>query len=182
MSTRSSIDSRKPLSPAGRVALSAMLAALALVFSYLEAILPWQSPVPGIKLGLANLVVLVALYRLDAGYALAANLVRVLLAGLLFSGLSAMLYALAGSLVSFAVMALLKRTGLFSVLGVSLAGGAAHNLAQLILAILVLSSPALLAYGPVLILSGMGAGLIVGLGALVLIRRLPSGLFDQGPG
>ena len=181
MSMPSSDKGRRP-SGARRIALSAMLASLALVFSYLEAILPWQSPVPGVKLGLANLVVLVALYRMDAGYALAAGLVRVLLAGLLFSGLTGMIYSLAGSLLSFAVMLALKRTGLFSVLGVSLAGGVSHNMGQLLAAILTVSSPSLIAYAPVLIGSGMAAGILVGLGAFVLIGRLPARLFDQEAG
>ena len=89
---------------ARRVALTGLLAALALIFSYVEVLFPFNAGVPGIKLGLANLVPLIILYRMDARYAFAANLIRVFLAGLLFSGMFAALYSLAGSVTSFIVM------------------------------------------------------------------------------
>ena len=108
--------------------LTGLLAALALIFSYVEALVPFNAGVPGIKLGLANLVPLIILYRLDARYAFAANLIRVFLAGLLFSGIFAALYSLAGSVTSFLVMYLLKKTNLFSMIGVSTAGGVFHNI------------------------------------------------------
>jgi hypothetical protein len=91
-------------SSARRIALTGLLAALALIFSYVEVLFPFNAGIPGVKLGLANLVPLIIMYRLDARYAFAANLIRVLLAGLLFSGLFAALYSLAGSCVSFFVM------------------------------------------------------------------------------
>ena len=163
--------------PARRVALTGLLAALALIFSYVEVLFPFNAGIPGIKLGLANLVPLIIMYRLDARYAFAANLIRVLLAGLLFSGLFAALYSLAGSCASFLVMYLLKKAGLFSVIGVSMGGGVFHNLGQLLVAILLISGPQLIHYMPVLIISGMAAGITVGIGASVLIDRLPAGLF-----
>lgn len=160
-----------------RVALTGILAALALIFSYVEALVPFHAGVPGIKLGLANLVPLIILYRLDARYAAAANLIRVLLAGLLFSGLFAALYSLAGCIVSFLAMWLLKKTGLFSVVGVSMAGGVFHNLGQLCVAMAIVSGPQLVHYMPVLIISGMAAGIIVGIGAQILLDRIPAKLF-----
>ena len=93
---------------ARRVALTGLLAALALIFSYVEVLFPFNAGIPGVKLGLANLVPLIIMYRLDARYAFAANMIRVLLAGLLFSGLFAALYSLAGSCVSFLVMYLIR--------------------------------------------------------------------------
>ena len=98
-----------------------------------------EQGIPGIKLGLANLVPLVIMYRMDARYAFAANLIRVLLAGLLFSGLFAALYSLAGSCVSFLIMYLAKKTDRFSIIGVSMAGGVFHNLGQLAVAIILVS-------------------------------------------
>lgn len=160
-----------------RVALTGMMAALALIFSYVEVLFPFNAGIPGVKLGLANLVPLIILYRLDARYAFAANLIRVILAGLLFSGLFAALYSLAGSLTSFLVMYLLKKTRLFSVIGVSTAGGVFHNLGQLIVAMLAVSGPQLFHYMPVLIISGMIAGIIVGIGASILLDRIPEKLF-----
>ena len=167
---------------ARRVALTGLLAALALIFSYVEVLFPFNAGIPGIKLGLANLVPLIIMYRLDARYAFAANLIRVLLAGLLFSGLFAALYSLAGSCVSFFIMYLLKKTDRFSIIGVSMAGGVFHNLGQLAVAILLISGPQLIHYMPVLILSGMTAGIIVGIGAFILTERLPARLFMQAKG
>ena len=138
-----------------RVALTGLMASLTLIFSYVEVLFPFNAGIPGVKLGLANLVPLIILYRMDARYAFAANLIRVILAGLLFSGLFAALYSLAGSLTSFLVMYLLKKTRLFSVIGVSTAGGVFHNLGQLIVAMLAVSGPQLIHYMPVLIISGM---------------------------
>ena len=160
-----------------RVALTGMMASLALIFSYVEVLFPFNAGIPGVKLGLANLVPLIILYRLDARYAFAANLIRVILAGLLFSGLFAALYSLAGSLTSFLVMYLLKKTRLFSVIGVSTAGGVFHNLGQLIVAMLAVSGPQLIHYMPVLIISGMIAGIIVGIGASILLDRISEKLF-----
>ena len=162
---------------ARRVALTGLLAALALIFSYVEALVPFNAGVPGIKLGLANLVPLIILYRLDARYAFAANLIRVFLAGLLFSGMFAALYSLAGSVTSFLVMYLLKKTNLFSMIGVSTAGGVFHNIGQLCVAILAVSGPQLIHYLPVLIISGMIAGIIVGIGGTILLDRIPVKLF-----
>ena len=164
---------------ARRVALTGLLAALALIFSYVEALVPFNAGVPGIKLGLANLVPLIILYRLDARYAFAANLIRVFLAGLLFSGMFAALYSLAGSATSFLVMYLLKKTNLFSVIGVSTAGGVFHNIGQLCVAILAVSGPQLIHYLPVLIISGMAAGIIVGIGGTILLDRIPVKLFRE---
>ena len=160
-----------------RVALTGMMASLALIFSYVEVLFPFNAGIPGVKLGLANLVPLIILYRLDARYAFAANLIRVILAGLLFSGLFAALYSLAGSLASFLVMYLLKKTRLFSVIGVSTAGGVFHNLGQLTVAMLAVSGPQLIHYMPVLIISGMIAGIIVGIGASILLDKIPEKLF-----
>ena len=160
-----------------RVALTGLMASLALIFSYVEVLFPFNAGIPGVKLGLANLVPLIILYRMDARYAFAANLIRVILAGLLFSGLFAALYSLAGSLTSFLVMYLLKKTRLFSVIGVSTAGGVFHNLGQLIVAMLAVSGPQLFHYMPVLIISGMIAGIIVGIGASILLDRIPEKLF-----
>lgn len=162
---------------ARRVALTGLLAALALIFSYVEALVPFNAGVPGVKLGLANLVPLIILYRLDARYAACANLLRVILAGLLFTGAFAALYSLCGCAASFLCMVLLKRTGLFSVIGVSMAGGVFHNAGQLAVAIIAVSGPQLVRYLPVLILSGMAAGIIVGIGAYVLLDRIPKKLF-----
>ncbi len=116
------------------VARVGLLAALALIFSYVEAIIPYNPGIPGIKLGIANVVTVVALYKFGSRDAAAVSVIRVVLAGLLFNGLFGMLYALAGAVVSLTGMILLKKTGLFSVTGVSMAAGVLHNLGQLLVA------------------------------------------------
>ena len=156
-----------------RLALSAMLAALALIFSYVEAMIPIPVPVPGIKLGIANLVIVMAIYKLGFRYAFTINCVRIVIAGLLFSGVFGMFYSFAGGILSIAVMYLLYRTGWFSMIGVSMAGGVAHNLGQLITACLIVSNVRLMSYFSILLFSGLFSGIAVGFLAALIYRRLP---------
>ena len=156
-----------------RLALSAMLAALALIFSYVEAMIPIPVPVPGIKLGIANLVIVMAIYKLGFRYAFTINCVRIVIAGLLFSGVFGMFYSFAGGILSILVMYLLYRTGWFSMVGVSMAGGVAHNLGQLITACLIVSNVRLMSYFSILLFSGLFSGIAVGFLAALIYRRLP---------
>ena len=145
-----------------RIAMAALLAALALIFSYVEAMIPSPVAIPGVKLGVANLVILIALYQLDFKYAIAINLVRIVVSGLLFSGVFGILYSLAGGMLSLIVMWLLKKTGLFSIVGVSMAGGVAHNIGQILVASAVVSDLKMFAYLPVLMFSGIISGILIG--------------------
>lgn len=155
-----------------KTTLSAMMTALALIFSYVEMLMPVNLGIPGIKLGLANLVVLMAVYRLGGGYGLAIDLARIFLSALLFGNVSAMLYSLAGGLLSFAVMFLLFRTGLFSPIGVSLAGGVSHNVGQLTVAALITETGKIFLYLPVLMIAGFITGAILGILAALIMRRM----------
>lgn len=155
------------------LALSAILAALAMILSYVEAMVPMPVPIPGIKLGLANLVILLAIYRLGFKYALAINCIRIFVTGLLFTGVFGILYSLAGGLLSLLVMYLLYRTGIFSMVGVSMAGGVAHNLGQLLTACLIMSNIRLMSYFAVLLFAGMGSGILMGIVAWLVCQRLP---------
>lgn len=156
----------------GNVATIALLAALALIFSYVEAIIPYNPGVPGIKLGIANIVALVALYRLSAKHAASVNVIRILIAGLLFNGVFGALYSLGGAAISLLGMVALKKTDKFSIAGVSMAGGVLHNMGQLLVAALLLQDSQIFLYFPVLLFSGMIAGIVIGLGAAVICRRL----------
>lgn len=149
------------------------MAAMALIFSYVEVLIPFTIGIPGIKLGIANIVVIIALYYLNAKYALTINIVRVLIAGLLFNGLFGALYSLAGALVSFVVMVLLKKTNIFSVVGISMAGGVAHNLGQILVAAVLVANIKIFIYFPVLIISGVITGAIIGILAGLILRKLP---------
>lgn len=159
-----------------KTALLGMLTSLALIASYIETLIPVPIPVPGVKLGLANLIILIVLKLYGAKEGLLLNILRILLAGFLFGSFSTILYSLAGGLLSFAVMGVLLKTKLFSLIGVSIAGGVCHNLGQLLLAIVVLNSAALLSYMPVLLISGLLTGLLIGIGAEQILRHLPKNL------
>ena len=145
-----------------RLTMAALLAALALIFSYVESMVPSPVAIPGVKLGVANLVVLIALYQLDFRYAIAINMVRIVVSGLLFSGVFGILYSLAGGMLSLVVMWILKKTGLFSIVGVSMAGGVAHNIGQILVASVVVSDIKMFAYLPVLMFSGIISGILIG--------------------
>ncbi len=149
------------------------MAALALIFSYIEVLIPFSVGIPGIKLGIANLVIIIALYYLGAKYALTINVIRVLIAGLLFNGLFGALYSLAGAITSMLVMVLLKKTNLFSVVGVSMAGGVAHNLGQILVAAFLISNIKIFVYFPVLIISGVISGAIIGILSHLILQKLP---------
>lgn len=157
------------------LAQSALLAAVALTVFVLEAQIPLPLPVPGLKLGLCNIVTLFALCRLGRGWSLAIVLTRIVLGNLAMGQVMAMLYALAGGLLSFLVMALIFRRLGQDLLWVTGAfGGIAHNLGQMAVAVLVTSTPALLAYLPVLLLCGILTGAFTGLCARLLCERLPN--------
>lgn len=153
------------------LALYGLLTALALVLSYLESLLPLSFAVPGVKMGLPNIAVLFALYRLGGKGACAISLARVLLASVLFGNMFSLAYSAAGAALSLLVMLLLKKSGKFGVAAVSVTGGVAHNAGQIIVAIFVLETRGLIWYLPPLCVSGIAAGLLVGLASALLIRR-----------
>lgn len=156
-----------------KTALLGMLLAFALILGYVETLIPLPFGVPGMKLGLPNLAVLITMYRFGNREALTVNTARVLLGGFLFGNLSAILYSLSGALVSFLVMMAFKRIPCFSINGVSVAGGTAHNCAQLAVAMLVVQTYQTMYYLPFLLVSGCVTGLCLGLTAGAVMKRLP---------
>lgn len=157
------------------VAYCGVLTALAMIFSYVETLIPVNFGVPGVKLGLANLVVLSGLYYLRPAQVLAISAARIVLTGFLFGNGVSILYSLAGGLLSFCVMLLLRKAGGFSPAGVSVAGGVSHNIGQLLIAMLVLRTIHLAWYLPVLLVSGAVTGLLMGLltGRILKALRVP---------
>ena len=155
-----------------RLTTLALLTAGAMILSYVESMLP-SFGIPGVKMGLANIAVIFALYRLGWKEALGISLVRVFMVSMLFGSMSALLYSLAGAALSLGVMTLLKRMDRFSGTGVSVAGGVAHNAGQILMAILLLGNARLVYYYPILVVSGVGGGILTGLAAGMLIRRIP---------
>ena len=168
MSSRDSESKEKRIT---RLATAGVLVALAFILSYLESLLPSFTGVPGVKPGFANIAVMCALYALGGRTAVAVALIRVVLSGFMFTGMNAMLYSLAGSALSLIIMLLLRSTDKFSVPAVSIAGAVAHNAGQILLACLMLGK-AVLYYFPVLVLSGLISGLIIGVIAALIIPRI----------
>lgn len=142
---------------------------VAMILSYVEALLP-SVGIPGVKLGLANIAVIFILYRFGWWEAAAVSLVRVLLVSLLFGNMPAMIYSLAGATLSLIVMVLMKKTDVFSSVGVSVAGGVSHNAGQVATAAFMLGTKEIAYYMPVLVISGIVAGIIVGLCGAALIK------------
>jgi heptaprenyl diphosphate synthase len=155
-----------------RLALLGLLTALALIASFIEMLIPIPIGIPGVKLGLANLIIVWALYTVRARDALLINLMRIFLVGFLFGNLSMILYSLSGALLSFFCMYLIKKSQLFSVMGVSVVGGIMHNVGQLLVAMVVLETKSLLYYGPVLLLAGVVTGLLIGVIAGEVLKRV----------
>lgn len=160
------------LSPARRAALMGVLTALALVAGYLEVLVPLPVSVPGVKLGLGNAVVLFALVRLGARPAGLLMLAKVLCSTLLFANPQMLAFSLAGGILSWAVMALAQKSGLFSVVAVSVLGGIAHNAGQLVAVALLLSVQVALVNVPVLAVAGAISGAVIGVVMSSVLRRV----------
>ncbi len=156
------------------VALLGACTAVALVLAYLEAILPPLFPaVPGIKMGLPNIILVFLLYRRGPAFASVVSLLRILLVSLLFGNAMMMLYSLAGGALSMLLMFLLSRLKWFSAVGVSVAGGVAHNIGQVLMAMLLLETPQLGYYLAVLTVTGTLAGILIGICGALLIKKVP---------
>lgn len=155
-----------------KVAMAGMFTALAMIFSYVEVLIPINLGIPGMKLGLANLVVVVTLYTMGAPMAFAVSMIRIVLVSATFGSLSAMLYSLAGGLLSFAGMILLKKIPNFSMVGVSVAGGLLHNMGQLIVAMAVVENIHLVSYLPPLMIAGTVTGMLIGIISGQVVPRI----------
>ena len=156
-----------------KTAFCGLMLALALIASYVESLIPVPIPVPGIKLGVANSVVLILMYYTNAKTAWGISVGRVVLSGFLFGSLSSILYSLSGAILSLLVMTMIKKRDCFTMTGVSVAGGVSHNIGQLIMAFLVLESGALWYYLPVLLVSGCVTGGLIGILGKEIFKRMP---------
>lgn len=155
-----------------KVAYFGVFTALALIFSYVESLIPIYMGIPGVKLGLANLIIVIALYKMSIKETYILSVVRIVLAGFMFGNLFGILYSLAGGILSLTTMCILKKTDKFSVYGISMVGGVFHNIAQLIMAAIVLESVSIGYYFPVLLISGLVTGFVIGLISNEMMKRL----------
>ncbi len=157
---------------AKRVSLYGLLLALSMVLSYVEAILPVNIGIPGVKLGLPNLVTVTGLYCLGVLPTMLISFLRILLVSATFGNAMTLSYSLSGFILSLAAMLLLRRLGGFSSIMVSVTGGVMHNVGQLLAAVFLLHSSVLLYYFPVLLAAGMAAGAVIGLLAGLVQQRI----------
>ena len=155
-----------------RVATYGLLVALAFILSYIESLFPLSLAIPGIKLGLANLVVITALYKMGVKEAFVLSVIRIILVGFTFGNPSMMMFSLVGGLLSCILMVIFKKSKLFSMVGVSIIGGIAHNIGQIVVAILVVDNIDIIYYLPFLLIFGVIMGAVIGILATIIIKRL----------
>lgn len=155
-----------------RIAYYGLFASLSILMGYVEASMSMPLLIPGMKLGLANVIIVIVLYFMDTKAALFISLVRVILSGLLFAGFAGLLYSLAGAMFSFLVMAFLKKTDRFSIIGVSIAGGVFHNIGQIIVAAGAVENFKMFYYLPFLLFFGVATGTMIGIVAKILLKYL----------
>lgn len=157
-----------------KVAVFGVFTSLALILSYVELLIPINFGIPGMKLGLANLLVVILLYKCGPRDALLLSVIRILLSGLIFGNMFSIFYSLGGGLLSLAVMVFLKKTGQFTVAGISIGGGASHNVGQLLVAMLVVQTYQVGYYLPVLLIAGVITGAVIGILSAEVLKRTQS--------
>lgn len=160
-----------------KVAFLGLCTSLALILAYAEAMIgPLFPAIPGVKMGLPNIIIVFLLYRSGIKSAVSVSLIRILLVSTLFGNFMAFLYSLAGGILSLAVMILLKKVNFFSEVGVSVAGGVTHNVGQILMAMLLLETAEIGYYLVVLTVSGTVAGVLIGLCGAILVKKIPKRL------
>ena len=155
-----------------KIATSALMIALAMILSFVESQIPSFFPIPGIKLGLANIAVIFALYRLSIKDDIVVSLIRVVVVSTLFGTSLTLAYSLSGAVLSLLIMVLLKKSDRFSIVGVSVAGGISHNIGQIIMAIILMHNSVISYYLPFLIISGIVTGVVIGLVSAKIVERV----------
>lgn len=150
----------------------AILVTLCLILSYVEVLIPFNFVIPGVKLGLSNIVIVYALYAFDLKTAFSINIIRIVLSALLFTNPITMLYSISGGVLSFIAMVLIKQVKCLSLISVSVTGGIFHNVGQILMAMVVLSSAKIIYYLPVLMFCGILTGILTGYIGAVVTRRL----------
>ena len=155
-----------------KVAFLGMCIALSMILSFVESQIPPLMAVPGVKVGLPNIVMVFMLYKIGAKETAIVSILRVILVGILFGTPLSMIYSLVGAALSLIGMILLKKTNLFAPITVSVAGGILHNIGQIATACLVMETAQIAYYLPVLLISGTVAGILIGLTAAMILKRL----------
>ena len=155
-----------------RIAVCGVLTALAMIFSYIEALIPIPIGIPGVKLGIANIAIIAVIYIVGDSQAIIVNFLRIMLTGILFGNFYSFLFSLAGGMLSVVLMVLVKKTKKLSMVGVSIIGGVAHNIGQIVAAVFLMDNAAIAYYLPVLIIAGVVTGIVIGYVGQLVTRRI----------
>ena len=159
------------------VAFLGVFTGLALILAFIESQIPPILAMPGIKIGLPNIAIIVILYKLDFRYALSINIARVIIISLLFGTMLSFIYSLFGAIISTIIMALLKEINCLSIITVSIIGAVRHNVSQIILAIVLFSLQEIIYYLPLLLFSAIITGILIGICGYIILKRI--GLFQE---
>ena len=156
-----------------KLAILAMTISLALILSFIESRIPAFVAIPGIKIGLANIAVIFALYRLGVREAIAVSIVRVIIVSMLFGSVASLIYSVSGAVLSLSIMILLKKLTPLTTVSISVSGGVMHNVGQIAAASFMLNTNVILYYLPFLLFSGTLAGVVIGVVSALLVKRIP---------
>lgn len=155
-----------------RIAMCGVMTAVAMIFSYIESLFPIPIPVYGVKLGIANIAIITVLFVVGKKEAFIVNVIRIALTALLFGNLNSFLFSIAGGVLSLLVMIGLQYTKKFSTIGISVAGGVFHNIGQIIAAVFIMETTAIIYYLPVLFISGIITGVVIGIVSGLVVKRV----------
>ncbi|WP_026660136.1 Gx transporter family protein [Butyrivibrio sp. AC2005] len=155
-----------------RIATLGLLLAYAMILSYIESLIPFFGGVPGMKLGLPNMVIVLLIYNYGMESGIVINLLRILLTGLLFGSMFGIMFSASGAVISFLVMVAVKKINIFDIRGVSICGGISHNIAQLLIAAFVVKTSGIMYYLPLLLISGALTGFLNGIIAGIMLKYL----------
>lgn len=153
-----------------KIAIIAIFISLALILSYVDSLIPIHVMIPGIKIGLANVIIIFSLYMLDSKAAIFISLIRVILSSVLFGSILTFAYSMTGAILSIAVMILLKNIGKLATLTTSIMGAVTHNIGQILMALILMSTKEIIYYLPVLMISGILSGTLIGIVSTLLIQ------------
>ncbi len=154
------------------VALSGVMIALSMLLGYFESLVPLNIGVPGVKLGLANIVIIVMINKLPFPDLIVISLFRVILSSVLFGNVQALIFSVCGALFSLLIMYIMKRSKLFGTVGISIGGGVAHNIGQLVCALFMIGVFRIIYYLPVLLVSGVVSGMLIGIFGAYIGKRM----------
>ncbi len=143
-----------------------------MIFIYIDSLISIPIPVPGVRIGISNIAIITVLYIVGVKEAVIVNILRITLTSILFGNITSFWFSITGGMLSIVIMVLLKKIDTFSMVGVSVAGGVSHNIGQIIAAVLIMETNTILYYLPVLLITGTFTGIIIGIVAAMVLKRL----------